>query len=52
MIIHVTKEIKTREKINVLYKIYNIPQNKAPIGKRRYRFGERPYMYHYQNWNR
>ena len=37
---------KHREKI--LYRIWNISENKAPFGKRWYRFGEKPCMYHYQ----
>ena len=31
-----------------LYKIWNISKNKAPIGKRRYRFEEKPCTYHFQ----
>ena len=48
MIIYVTKKMKTPEKIYILYKIWNISKNKAPIGKRGYRFGEKAGMYHYQ----
>ena len=33
---------------DILYKIWNISKNEAPIGKRGYRFGEKPCMYHYQ----
>ena len=40
--------MKTPEKRYVLYKIWNISKNKAPIGKRGYRFGEKACMYHYQ----
>ena len=40
--------MKTQEKIHILYKIWNISKNKASIGKRGYRFGEKPCMYHYQ----
>ena len=38
----------------ILYKIWNISNNKAPIGKRRHRFEEKPCMYRYQKekWNR
>ena len=32
----------------ILYKIWNISKNKAPIGKHGYRFGEKACMYHYQ----
>ena len=31
--------MKTPEKKNILYKIWNISKNKAPIGKRGYCFG-------------
>ena len=48
MIIYVTKKMKTLEKRYILYKIWNISKNKAPIGKRGYRFGEKACMYHYQ----
>ena len=48
MIIYVTKKMKTLEKRYILYKIWNISKNKAPIGKRGYRFGEKARMYHYQ----
>ena len=48
MIIYVTKKMKTPEKSYILYKIWNISKNKAPIGKRGYRFGEKACMYHYQ----
>ena len=40
--------MKTTEKIYILYKIWHIFKNKAPIGKRGYRFGEKTCMYHYQ----
>ena len=39
--------MKTPEKRYILYKICNISKNKAPIGKRGYRFGEEACMYHY-----
>ena len=48
MIIYVTKKMKTPEKRYILYKIWNISKNKAPIGKRGYCFGEKACMYHYQ----
>ena len=32
----------------ILYKIWNISKNKAPIGKRGCRFWEKACMYHYQ----
>ena len=40
--------MKTPEKRYILYKLWNISKNKAPIGKRRYGFGEKACMYHYQ----
>ena len=40
--------MKTPEKIYKLYKIWNISKNKAPIGKRGYRFGEKACMYNYK----
>ena len=40
--------MKTPEKIYILYKIWNISKNKAPIGKREYCFREKACMYHYQ----
>ena len=40
--------MKTPEKRYILYKIWNTSKNKAPIGKRGYRFGEKACMYHYQ----
>ena len=40
--------MKTPKKRYILYKIWNISKNKAPIGKREYRFGEKACMYHYQ----
>ena len=39
--------LKKSEKY-ILYKICNISKNKAPIGKRGYRFREKPCMYHYR----
>ena len=45
MIIYVTKKMKTPKKRYILYKIWNISKNKAPIGKRGYRFwGEGMYV--------
>ena len=46
MIIDITKKWKHRK--NTLYKILNISINKAPIGKHRYGFLEKPCMYVYQ----
>ena len=40
--------MKTSEKRYILYKKRNISENKAPIDKRGYRFGEKACMYHYQ----
>ena len=40
--------MKTPEKRKIIYKIWNISKKKAPIGKRGYRSGEKPCMYHYQ----
>ena len=40
--------MKTQEKRYILYNIWNISKNKAPIGKRGYRFGEEACMYHRQ----
>ena len=48
MIIYVTNKVKTPEKIYILYKLLDISKNKAPIGKRGYRFGEKACMYHNQ----
>ena len=43
------EENENIRKKDILYKICNISKNKAPIGKRGYRFGEKPcMMYHYQ----
>ena len=38
---------KKNEKKNILYKIWNIFKNKAPIGKRSNRLWEEPSMYHH-----
>ena len=42
------EENENTGKGDTLYKIWNISKNKAPIRKPRYRFGEKPYMHHYQ----
>ena len=42
------EENENTGKIHILYKIWYISKNKAPIGKRGYRFGERACTYHDQ----